>query len=308
MPQSWVMSGDKKNGTHFIYNAGSNSELCIFIHGIGTYHYCFDSLATWLYSKGYSILQYDNLGMGFSDYPEDGEDSAIWNGSGHVKQLHRLLVDLKLENTPKFLIGHSMGGAIATLYGATNSQLIKGIVLLSPAGVLSPWETKSRGAYILRILPSCFISSIFEGLKKDAVNINNIRRYGDFLDESNPTREESCQHILRQHQNNKDAIRALFNCARFFPLWELHDHVTAVGASGIEVLLLHGEQDHTVFPTPTTNIWAKAVSAKPASSPSSIELVPGAHSFFLENPHETRDRIVQWFDRVNRHGASARDS
>jgi len=121
------------------------------------------------------------------------------------------------------------------------------------------------------------------------------------------------------HLNNKNAIKALFNCARFFPLWECHEAAATVAASSVHVLVLHGESDATVPVHPTCPAWQKALNAKsrakrsdngsssvagevlsPLLSPSlsSVELVKGAHGFFLEFPSESHQRVVAWLRAV----------
>ena len=124
-------------------------------------------------------------------------------------------------------------------------------------------------------------------------NIDKIRKFGDFIDEKSPASEASAQQILRQHINNKSAVRALFNCARFFPLTSCHEAVNKVGASSVKVLVLHGDEDKTVRPTPSTTVWAKALTGR-NDGVSRVELVRGAHAFSLEYPEAIGKTLVEW--------------
>ena len=296
----WVPPGKlSSRGTHYILQERADCKgLVVFVHGIGTYHYYHEGLAGHVYKAGFSTLILDNLGMGHSLYPSEAEDRpSLWDGSGHVAQIQDLLTELSLAQKPHYIVGHSMGGALATLYAAKYPE-VRGIILLSPSGVQSPFEPKILPVTVLRnALPSCLISTIFDGIKKDSVNIDRIRKFGDFIDEKSPASEASAQQILRQHMHNKSAIRALFNCARFFPLTSCHEAVNKVGASSVKVLVLHGDEDKTVRPTPTTTVWAKALSCR-SDGISRVELVRGAHAFSLEYPEAIGKTLVEWLVRA----------
>jgi len=316
-------------GTHYILEGDKDAELVVLIHGIGTYSYYFEGFAEHLRKNGKQTLRYDNLGMGHSILPSNAEDPKVWKGNGHVEQLHNLIIELDLQRQgPYVLIGHSMGGAISTLYAAAYPSEVKAIVLLSPAGMMNPWSSKAIGVAALRnVVPSCLLPTIFNSLVKDSTNLDNIRKFGDFINVSCPEAERSALAIQRQHLNNKNAIKALFNCARFFPLWGCHNAVDQVCRGPVHVLVLHGEFDSTVPSSPTVPAWEKALRAKTtndntaaaapkkdneslksltsSSSPllprtlSSVKLCRGAHAFFLEFPAESHDRVVSWLRAVN---------
>jgi len=299
MSQAWVPPGKlSSKGTHYILQQRDDKDskgLVVFVHGIGTYYYYHEVLAGHVYNAGFSTLILDNMGMGHSLYPSEAEDRpSLWNGSGHVAQIRDLLTELSLVQKPHYLVGHSMGGALATLFAAKYPEEAKGIILLSPSGVQSPFEPKTLPVTVLRnALPSCLISTIYSGIQKDSVNIERIRKFGDFIDDKSSASEASAQQILKQHLNNKSAVRALFNCARFFPLTSCHEAVSKVGASSVMVLVLHSDNDKTVLPKPTTTVWTKALSGR-SDKVSRVELVKGAHAFSLEFPEETGRAVVEW--------------
>lgn len=188
-PQGLISS----KGTHYILEGEDYNDLAVFIHGIGTHSFYFEGFAAHLRDNGHQTLRYDILGMGYSTYPANADDSSLWTGRGHVEQLHDLIVELKLHERGKYiLVGHSMGGAISTLYAAAYPEEVKAIVLLSPAGLMSPWSSKALGAAALRnVIPNCLLPTILSGLVKDSTNINNIRKFGDFMDPDSAANEKT---------------------------------------------------------------------------------------------------------------------
>lgn len=220
---------------------------------------------------------------------EDGAD--FWSGRGHVSQLKDLVSELHLDTKPFFLVGHSMGGGVATLYAEAHPGDVRGLCLLSPAGVM----TAPLNLVLLRLVHSvsCFREHILSGLQRDKIKLENIKRFGDFVDPEAPSSMASHHAILRQHLNNPRAIEALFLCARFFPLYTLHEVVARVQPT-LPILLLHGELDHTVPPEPTLSTWRSAMQA--GDKQECRLIAGGAHLFFLEpgSRDVTLTHLVEW--------------
>lgn len=314
--EAWHPRGKLSHGgTHYVLTApsGSTKGLVVMIHGLGTWSYNYDGMADLLSSQGYTALQLDNLGMGHSrNAPEDIDDpyspkhQHIFNGTGHVQIIHDLLTELGLLSEPYIVVGHSMGGAIATLYAEKYPSEMRAVVLLSPSGVQEAWAGKAAAIALIRaVVPSCLLPLILRKLTNDVKNIDNIRNFGDFKDKDSAASRASCRAIYDQHQHNSHAIKCFFNCVRFFPFFSLHTSVSAVAMNGTPVLLLHGESDETVPPSPTVAIWSRALDGHKASplaeggarsggSASRVQLLAGGHMFFLEDPAATLDILLEW--------------
>ena len=119
-----------KNGlTHYRYFGPKTGALIVCVHGLTTPSFVFEALAEELAGKGYRVLVYDLYGRGYSDRPIGLQSSQFF-----VQHLQELLE--RLEEKDKFcLIGYSMGGAIASAYGANYPERIKKLILLAPAGM-----------------------------------------------------------------------------------------------------------------------------------------------------------------------------
>jgi pyruvate dehydrogenase E2 component (dihydrolipoamide acetyltransferase) len=108
------------------FEEGSGSETIVFIHGFGAAHGVWDAIRPSLVRQARTIA-YDLPGHGLSlETP----------GAGSAKFAARaILADLSKREAEKIhAVGHSMGGAIATLMALAEPQRIASLTLLAPGG------------------------------------------------------------------------------------------------------------------------------------------------------------------------------
>ncbi|WP_298859269.1 alpha/beta hydrolase [uncultured Sulfitobacter sp.] len=115
--------------THFHIIGPTEGPLIVCIHGLTTPSFVWRPLTKGLVSMGFRVLVYDLYGRGFSDRPSDPQDKVFFN-----QQLDDLLAYLDIDD-PFYLIGYSMGGAIATGFTATHPQRVRRLILLASAGM-----------------------------------------------------------------------------------------------------------------------------------------------------------------------------
>lgn len=115
-------------------------ETVLFIHGAGGGQY------TWSYQKGFFEREFNPVIIELPGHGESGGEGEEEVGK-YAEQVYAFLKALGLQNV--FLVGHSMGGAIAQTLALTHAELIKGIVLVG---------TGAR----LKVFPM-----IFDGIKND---------------------------------------------------------------------------------------------------------------------------------------------
>lgn len=113
------------------YCGDSKKPLLICLHGWLDNSASFLSLAQAL-SEQYSLLLIDLPGHGLSDPLPAGADYYIWQ---NVEVLHELLQVLNLHKVN--LIGHSMGGIIASLYAGTFAENVAQLIMLDSLGPMS---------------------------------------------------------------------------------------------------------------------------------------------------------------------------
>lgn len=124
-----VIGGSK---TNYRIDGPENAEhLFLLIHGIGSFHTCFDGITEALIAANRRVVRYDLLGRGRSDYWSNNHFGA----DEHVSQLLGLIEHLGVTK-PIHLIGHSMGGALAALFAAAHPTRVASLALLCPAGLM----------------------------------------------------------------------------------------------------------------------------------------------------------------------------
>lgn len=140
-----------------------NAPTCIvvIVHGYAEYAARYAHLAHRLNADGAAVYGQDHMGHGHSD----GERALITDFGEVVADL-RVLVDIATKahpGLPVVMIGHSMGGLLASRFAQTYVDDVAGIGLLG--AVIGDW-TWAREALALPELPPG--STDFSGMSRDA--------------------------------------------------------------------------------------------------------------------------------------------
>lgn len=103
----------------------------VLVHGLRDHSARYEAFATTLAQHGYAVYAYDHRGHGRSD----GQGQMVDSFDDYVADLATFVTDVRTRepSAPLFLFGHSMGGAIATLYAETRDPQLAGLVLSAPA-------------------------------------------------------------------------------------------------------------------------------------------------------------------------------
>ncbi len=105
--------------------------VVLALHGFNDYSNAFESPASWLAERGVVTYAYDQRGFGAGPSP------GLWAGTdrlvGDVFTTIRLL-RARHAGLPVFLLGESMGGAVATVAMARDeAPEVEGVILVAPA-------------------------------------------------------------------------------------------------------------------------------------------------------------------------------
>lgn len=111
----------------------SDGSKVLLIHGISTPSLSLHSLANHLVSSGCRVLLLDLFGRGYSDSPPIPHDHRLY-----TTQILLALASSPISWTPEGfnMIGYSLGGGICADFAADFPQLVQGLVLLAPAGLI----------------------------------------------------------------------------------------------------------------------------------------------------------------------------
>lgn len=120
---SWIQVGELRLRA---LRAGHGDTTLVFLHGYG------ESLMAWRllldrFTARYTVLAVDLPGHGLSDRPDGPYDYPAL-----VERLGRLL-DQETRG-PVIMVGHSMGGQLATGVALARPERVRALVLIAPAG------------------------------------------------------------------------------------------------------------------------------------------------------------------------------
>jgi alpha-beta hydrolase superfamily lysophospholipase len=132
----------------------------MMIHGLGEHSGRYAALADWFTRRGFAVLAYDQRGHGKSG----GEKGDMLRPSDYVAHGLEVLMHFKnaLGQRP-FLLGHSLGGAVAASMVIERQAPVAGLILSSPA--LDPGLSRLQLALLALMEKMAPRMAISNGLK-----------------------------------------------------------------------------------------------------------------------------------------------
>lgn len=218
--------------THYQWHGLTNGrQTLVCVHGLTTPSWVFDGLIPGLTELGFRVLSYDLYGRGFSDRPDGVQDADFF-----VRQLDELLQDQGVGGDI-FLMGYSMGGAIATAFAAQEPGRVFRLILLAPAGIdysPAPLLRRARewgwfGGWLWGLLGARHLR---RGARRDA---GQTRVFHDL-----PRR-------IRAETRTRGYLRAVLSSERNMLTGVQEREHRALKAQGVATLGIWGETD-TVIP------------------------------------------------------------
>ena len=101
------------------------------VHGLGDHARRYGRVVSRLTDAGYVVIAPDLAGHGRSG----GKRLGVNHFGDFVADLHRVIHSVEHAGLPLFVIGHSMGGAVALTYALDHPDELTGLVLTGPAVV-----------------------------------------------------------------------------------------------------------------------------------------------------------------------------
>jgi alpha-beta hydrolase superfamily lysophospholipase len=204
---------------------GPPKAIVLALHGFNDYRRAFAEFARHAVSLGYRVEAFDQQGFG------ENANRGLWPGNAAmVDDLRKHAAALAAEwpDTPLYVLGESMGAAVAAIAFAGNGAPIDGIVMSAPA----VWGGSSLNPFYRAILmsaaallPDRRVSG--RGLKRQASdNIDALTALG--------------QDPLVIKETRLDAVAGLVGL--------MDEAVAKAPALDLPVLVLIGERDEIVPP------------------------------------------------------------
>ena len=113
----------------------TNDDDVLFIHGLGSSSIIWRDIPDAL-SVGYHTIAIDLVGFGLSDKPEKPDYYTIEGFSRIIADFLETIGTKKRGSCKLILIGHSLGGYIATQFAIEHKAKISKLVLVDSSGLL----------------------------------------------------------------------------------------------------------------------------------------------------------------------------
>lgn len=145
--------------------------MLVVVHGLKDHSARYADFAMGLSKRGFSVRSYDHRGHGRSD----GKSQRVDDFTDFVTDLDSFVQRSKQAEprVPVFVLGHSMGGAIATGYALDHQADIAGLVLSAPALATDAGGGTKAGAH--------FASAFFPGVRVADLPIDKFSRSPDVI-------------------------------------------------------------------------------------------------------------------------------
>ncbi len=260
--QQWQPAGPTKGGV-------------LIVHGISEHSSRYAHVAAHLAEHGYATYSYDQRGHGRSP----GLRAYVERFDNYLSDLDCYVTQVRLSvgNQPLFLLGHSMGGAVAALYAITRQPAFNGLILSSAAlqipATVSPLLVRVAG----------LISAISPKLPTTKLEINNLAR--DLAVVQRYQADPLCYQGATRARTGAEILNAMQR------IQAEADKLT------LPLLIFHGTADRITDPAGSQLVYERAQSADKTLT------------WYPDSYHETFNDLDQgrvlvdlttWLDRVIR--------
>ncbi|MDY6906048.1 MAG: alpha/beta hydrolase [Thermodesulfobacteriota bacterium] len=121
---------------HRCWSAEKPRAVVLIAHGLGEHCGRYKHLIRRLRGHHISFYAIDHKGHGKSG-GKRGHTERFTDYVDDLKQFKDTVIDKEMHGVPVFLLGHSMGGLIATQYALTHPDAFDGLILSAPAFMLA---------------------------------------------------------------------------------------------------------------------------------------------------------------------------
>jgi alpha-beta hydrolase superfamily lysophospholipase len=248
--------------------------IFLAIHGFGFQKYAFRSFAESMRLRGISTYALDI--RGFGGWANGVRTDRSLHLDRALADIKETLLDLKVENpkTPIFILGESLGGALALRAAKDSPDLIAGVVSSVPSGQLFSKKALAMRLTLRYLLHAGKSIDIGQQVMARATSDETL----------------SSKWLADSKTRMKVAKGELLQYSRFMN----NSHGVARRLSGTAVLMLQGAQDKLVKPEGTVHLYREL-----ATRDKSMVMVAGGEHLLLEEgqfDESLLNRVSAWVD------------
>ncbi len=242
---------------------GNSTAVVLLVHGYAEHSGRYVHVAQFLTDRGYAIEAYDLRGHGQSE----GNRVFIRSVDEHLADLQNMLHRVQARNPklPVFLLGHSMGGAIVTLFEIRTKPDVRGVVLSGPA--LSSKRKTPR--FVQRLF--LIVGRLFPRLPVGKLASADVSRDPDVV------KAYDADPLVYRKRMPAGTLAAMIRAGR-----EIHARMEDFSAAAL--LLLHGAEDNLTDPAGSRELFERA-----STSDKEIKVYPGLFHEIFNEPE--RDQV-----------------
>lgn len=225
-PGKFVQTG--VNATHYIVKG--EGPPVILIHGFLYSTFMWKDV-TDLLSKKFTVYAVDLLGWGYSQRLAAGD----YTYRLYSDQIHQFMDALGIRKAS--LVGQSMGGGTAILFGTLHPDRVEKLILVDAAGLPNPLALTGR----IFALP--FLGEFLLSLPRRAVLASNIKQLW-FYDPSKVTREYIAE--VERPLMIEGSGRTILDILRHLDFGSLSAEIRTLGGTVKPILILWGREDRAI--------------------------------------------------------------
>ncbi len=262
------------DGASLAYDIWSPPEtprsVIVIVHGYAEHSGRHAPLAAHFVAQGHAVWTYDQRGHGRSS----GRRAYAHTFDDYLDDLDAMLgcTREQFPGQPLFLFGHSMGGAVSTLYCLERQAALKGLILSSPA-----LKLPDVAPLLQRF--SSVIGRLVPRLPTVKLNLKHLSRDAGVVAQA--AADPLYYHGRMPARTGAELVRATRRINARMETFTL------------PVLLFHGTADRLTDPTGSTELYSRA-----RSTDKTLALYPGLfHETFNEpEKNQVREEIAEWLD------------
>ncbi len=244
----------------------------IIVHGYAEHSTRYTHVAEHLVNNGYAIETFDLRGHGQSE----GKRAFVRSFDEYLGDLEQFLERVRQRRKAKntFLLGHSMGGAIVSLFAITRKPDIKGLILSGPALKISD----DISPLLVRL--SSIIGTFLPKLPTIKLDSSGISRDPE---------------VVRRYDNDPLVYRGGIPARTGAEITGATKVIQAQMESiSLPLLILHGTDDRLADPEGSKSLYQHA-----QSKDKTLKLYEGYYHEVMNEPEKEMvlGDIVEWMER-----------